>query len=323
MKTLLFIDNVTPTPYDLNTFRTQGMGGTESTVVRIAEALSALMDVRVEQHNRDFSSGLYHPSGYTRSADYVIVLRNPYEVIRARERFPKAKVYLWCHDLPTPALGHALPALHQGNGVLAVSDWHRTQILETLKAGGFTGGFPIQTVYNPIEDDLTPDETPVDRNKLIFVSSPHKGLDNAYLHFQYLLRFNPDFRLFVANPGYLPSDTQAHAAVVPLGSLPYDQVIAHLRSSLCLFFPNQVFPETFGRVLAEANAVGTPVLTHNLGASREVVDRPEQEIVDCNDPKQVVDRVMMWYNGERPTIRGKKQFRLSNVIRTWLQKVLK
>lgn len=323
MKTLLFIDNVTPTPYDLGTFQTKGMGGTESTVVRIAEALAGIMDVRVEQHNRELSTSFYHPKGATRNADYVIVLRNPYDLIEAKKRFPAAKVYLWCHDLATQALGNALSVIQSSNGIIAVSDWHRTQILESLKAMGFMGGLPIHTVYNPIEDELVPDETAVNRNKLLFVSSPHKGLDHAYRNFKYLLRFNPDFRLYVANPGYLPSDTQVQSAVIPLGTLPYSEVIAQMRSSLCLFFPNQTFPETFGRVLAEANAVGTPTLTHGIGATREVVDRPEQEIVNCNDPKAVVDRVMLWHNGERPTIRGKKQFRLSNVIRSWLQKVLR
>jgi glycosyltransferase involved in cell wall biosynthesis len=49
-----------------------------------------------------------------------------------------------------------------------------------------------------------------------------------------------------------------------------------MRSALCVFYPNFVLPETFGLVFAEANAVGTPVLTHDCGAAAEVLAAHEQ-----------------------------------------------
>lgn len=332
MKTVLFIDTVCPKPYDLNTFQTEGLGGTEATVVRIAEGLAAtgLFNVVVKQHNRVEWSfhGAAYVSSYDMSRflggpDYVIVLRDPRTLLEAKNRFPKAKHYLWTHDLPAPALGRSIEILNESNGVLCVSNWHRVQTIEMLKTSGYDGRFPVQVVYNPIEDDLKPSGEPYDKNSLAFVSSPHKGLTRTLELFRALLRFNPDFTLYVANPGYFLQEEQKQDRVVYLGTLSYSKVIETLQKSLCLFFPNTSFPETFGRVLAESNAVGTPALTHGIGATWEVCDRPDQEIVDCRDPKAVVDRIMAWHGGERPTVRGKKEFRLSNVVRSWIDRVLK
>lgn len=333
MKTVLFIDTVCPKPYDLNTFQTEGLGGTEATVVRIAEGLAAtgLFTVAVEQHNRyeyEMSSPVHylyeHENDYPYlNPDYVIVLRDPNALVSAKKRFPKSKHYLWTHDLASSQLGQSLEILNKSDGLLCVSNWHRVQTIEALKPAGYDGRFPVQVLYNPIEDDLKPSEEPYDKNALAFVSSPHKGLTRTLELFRALRRFNPDFTLYVANPGYFVQKEQEQEGVVYLGSLDYSQVIKTLQRSLCLFFPNTSFPETFGRVLAESNAVGTPALTHGIGATWEVCDRPDQEIVDCRDPKAVVDRVMSWYSGERPTVRGKKEFRLSNVIRSWIQRVLR
>lgn len=327
-RTVLFIDTTTPRPYNLNTFLTEGMGGTESTVVRVAEALSKIesLNVVVEEPQKigtTESKVTYTTLGSTAHADYVVVLRNPFELVSARYRFPKAKIYLWSHDVPTPGLNHAKEILKASQGVLCVSDWHRVQTIETLKAAGYKGEYPVITVYNPIEDDLKPDNTPYDKNKLLFLSSPHKGLEWALELFQNLRNFNPDFKLHVANPGYLTYKSHWQENVTALGPIPYREVVRELRSSLCLFFPNYVFPETFGRVIAESNAVGTPVLTHGLAATWEVCDRPDQEIVECRDPKTVIDRVLLWHKGDRPSVRVKKEFRLSNVVSTWLRKVFK
>lgn len=326
--TVLFIDTTCPKPYDLHTFQTEGLGGTEATVVRIAEGIAAtgLFNVAVEQHNRTelgIGTALYVEPNKFPSADYVICLRDPAALRLSKIRFPRAKSYLWTHDLSGPWMGRSLDLLNQTNGVLCVSEWHRLQTIEALKPVGYDGRFPISVVYNPIEEDLNPDGTSYDKNSLAFVSSPHKGLSHALDIFRNLKNFNMDFTLYVANPGYFLQEEQQQDGVVYLGPVSYHKVIETLRKSLCLFFPNRSFPETFGRVIAEANAVGTPVLTHALGATREVCDRPDQEIVDCGDPRAVITRVMNWYSGDRPTVRGRKEFRLSNVIKTWIQKVLK
>lgn len=324
MAQVLFIDGVCNKPYSLDTLKSEALGGTEGTCVRIAEALRAT----VEQHNREQSdiSARYFPLGAELGApSHVVCLRDPNSLTEARRRFPRAKLYLWLHDLVGPEMGRALPVIEAAKveAVICVSKFHRMQAVEVLKAFGYTGQFPIRVIYNPVDDDLRPDETPYDRNKLVWLSSPHKGLDYGLELFQGLRRFNPDFRLVVANPGYLESKTTQVDGVEVVGCLPHSGGVDHLRSALCLFFPNVVFPETFGLVFTEANAVGTPVITHPFGAACEVLDLPHYETVDCRHPKAVIDRVMGWWEHGRPTVRCKPQFRLSRVIQSWKKELLK
>lgn len=324
---ILFYDVCNPKPYDTNVLAKEGLGGTEATVVRVSNALTkAGLCVTVEQNREDCfpaspDDAFYCPlECQSQAAKHVIALRSPKVLRRLSERFSAAKLYLWMHDLPVAELYlpffDDLVALNVT--VITVSEWHKTQTVEMFKSAGYTGQFPIIKIHNPIADDLVPDGTVYDKNKLVFFSSPHKGLDLALHIFKNLRTFNPDFKLYIGNPGYIADpDMDGLEGVIPLGSLAQGDMLSHVRSSLCVFYPNVVFPETFGLVMAEANAVGVPVVTHELGAAREVLDQPHYEIVNCRDPRAVIERVMLYYKGERPTVRGKAAFRLSTICQTW------
>lgn len=322
---ILFIDEVCNKPYDPHVLANEALGGTEATVVRVAEGLAAtgLFRVQVEQHCRsivseprenDDGAGYAH-IGWEDHADYVISLRSPDTLRRAKERFPKARHYIWNHDLMVPTTAQALVSQTDYTAI-AVSNFHRTQIQDTLYPQGYTGQFPVKVIYNPIADDLVPDSTPIDPNKLVWTASPHKGLDYALAIFNNLRSFNRDFTLYIANPGYLDSKGDLPDGVVSLGKLPHNECVQHVRSALALWYPNTVFPETFGLILAEANAVGTPVLTHPIGAAREVLFHPS-ETLDCRNVRTVIDRVMAWHSGNRPKVKANPKFHLSAVIASW------
>lgn len=321
-RVVLFVDGTAPRSYDPTTFTKEGLGGTESTVIRVAEGLAAtgLFVVYVETHNRTENvqfGALYCKPETCQHADYIISLRYPQLIPLMQKRFPRARHYLWCHDLAQPSTARDMVAL-SGFEAIAVSNYHKIQMTEVMKPQGYTGQFPVKVVYNPIDDDLLPDETPVDHNKLVWFSSPHKGLDYALGVFANLRNFNERFLLYVANPGYLENGARSEPQVNVLGSLPHRDVIHHVRSSLCVFYPNPVFPETFGLVLAEANAVGTPVITHPIGAAPEVLFHPA-ELTDCRNPKNVIDRVMAWHSGARPKVKANPKFRLSAVVKAWMR----
>lgn len=322
---ILFLDECCNKIYDPHVLATEALGGTEATVVRIAEGLAktGLFEVYVEQHCRSEDRSDFHaryvPPDRVHDPDYVISLRLPQTLGKAKVRFPKAKHYLWNHDLMGPDFSRDLIAL-SGFEAIAVSNFHKTQMQEQLKPMGYSidRHFPIRVLYNPIDDDLQPDDTPVDRNKLVFFSSPHKGLEYTLEVFKNLRSFNSEFCLYVANPGYYPDAGGNLCGLRNLGALRHESIIGHVRSSLCVFYPNTVFPETFGLVFAEADAVGTPVITHNMGAASEVLFHP-YEYLDCRNPKAVIERVMSWYNGDRPRVKARKEFWLSSVIKNWIR----
>lgn len=348
MSAVLFFDPVCDRPYDSETLRRQAMGGTEATVVRVADALGAL----VVQHNRTSASGRYQPPRRDPAITHVIVNRDSHALPAVRELYPNARIYLWLHDRVRPrskrarrlaADAEVLRAL--AVKMICVSDTQRHAVEAALRWMRVGDHVSACTVYNPVDDALQPDGSPVDESKLVFLSSPNKGLRFALDAFRAVRRAMPDMRLIVGNPGYKEGDGARLEGVVYLGPQPQPRIHAEVRTALCTFFPNFVIPETFGLVFAESHALGTPVLTHDCGAALEVLGDPAQvlpvttakrsyEAVLGGCPTRwrhwpaqtaamlglfdiYVDRIRAWRAGARPVTRPDPRFALSAVTRRW------
>jgi glycosyltransferase involved in cell wall biosynthesis len=326
---ILFVDPVCNKQYDPNVLLTEPLGGTEATITRLAEGMAELgHSVRVTQHNRQTATKFkaeYTP--FKENADFkathVIVLRSPNMLRVAQKQYPKAKLYLHCHDLfDTKVWADGAQACVDTQAVpIFVSDWHKQEFYHLLQAINFKGYIPTRRIYNPIDTNLVPDETEVDKNKVVFFSSPHKGLEHTLKVFECFSNFEDlkDMKLHIANPGYFKDleSLSKYKNVVNLGPLPHSEVIKQVRSSLCVLHLNGVYPETFGLVHAEANAVGTPFLTSRYGANQETYDHP-QELIDVMDNKAVIDRIISWKKYGRPKVRANPQFRLNKIVREWL-----
>lgn len=327
---ILIVDPVGSKPYSLRTLNTEPLGGSEATVVRVATALAAKgHQVRVTQHNRSepvTESGVeYTPFGTSNDfkPTHVIVQRAPLVLYTARKQYPQAKLFLHCHDLfGGEAWFKGFQALVDTQTVpVLVSDFHKSQMYDTMKSLNFEGQIPSRRIYNPIDEDLRPDGTLVDPNKLLFFSSPHKGLEHTLKVFKQFANFPElkEMKLYVSNPGYFKDHELTDLRnVVNLGALSHPDAINHVRSSFAVLHLNGVYPETFGLVQAECNAVGTPFLNSKLGAVPETADHPA-ELIDVNDEKQVIDRMIQWVRLGRPKVRGTPHLRTSRVIRDWLE----
>jgi glycosyltransferase involved in cell wall biosynthesis len=125
-----------------------------------------------------------------------------------------------------------------------------------------------------------------------------------------------DMKLYVANPGYFADGVTNGSHVLSLGPLPHSEVLHHVRSALGVFHLNPTFPETFGLVHAECNAVGTPFLSSRLGATPELCDHPA-ELIDVMDNKAVIERIIEWKTLSRPRVRGQPNFRMTKILREW------
>jgi glycosyltransferase involved in cell wall biosynthesis len=326
---ILIVDAVCPKPYDPQVFANEALGGTEGTVIRVAEGLAAQgIEVRVTQHNRKEEGrygAVYTQFGANNDyrATHVIVLRAPLVLRTARKQYPNAKLFLWCHDLfSADGWNEGFRAVVETQTIpVVVSDFHKTQMYDVLRAIKFEGQIPSRRIYNPIDEDLRPDGTPVDKNKLVFFSSPHKGLEHTLKVFEQFQNFKElkDMKLYVANPGYFPNGdvNVGHQALVKnLGPRTHSNVISEVRSALCVLHLNNVFPETMGLVHAECNAMGTPFLSSRLGATPELADHPG-ELIDVMDNKAVIERIIQWKTIDRPRVRGAAHLRLSRILREW------
>lgn len=325
-KRILFLDSTCPDPYDSETLASKPQGGTESTVTRVAEGLASRgHDVILAQHNRKHPGqgrvayvGFDHLDHIHQKPHAVIALRRPELVDKARTMYPDARRFLWLHDFNQQDVVQAYPQL-QGTRIVAVSQTHKSTVLSAFLSQIQTvHGVTVDYVYNPISDDLKPDSTPVNARKLVFFSSPHKGLEQALQILESVRRFDPTYELHIANPGYYRSYNGKRDGVVNHGTMTHAEVIEQVRGALCVLHPNFVFPETFGIVTAEALAVGTPILTTPFGATREVMGENGKYLIKTPELKPWVDRILQWGNGERPVMTvPSAEFRLSNVLNRW------
>lgn len=349
MSPVLFYDPVCQQPYDTRTLHTQAMGGTESTLVRVADALGAW----VMQHNRTHDWERYRTPQRLAGITHLIVNRDSRALSYLKELCdPGTRVYLWLHDRFHPQsrrarwLAATAPLLRESAATaVCVSDWQRAGVEATLRSIGLAEVVRALTIYNPVDDALRPDGTALDPNKLVFFSSPNKGLDFALDAFGELRRAVPQLRLLIGNPGYKEGDTAQRPGVEFLGALAQPRMHAQVRGALCTFAPNFRIPETFGLVYAESHALGTPVLTHDCGAAAEIVgDRQQLLPVGAaarwyeaavralpahwrRGPARLaaaagifdayVERVRDWRSGARPQPGPDPRFRLSVITEQW------
>jgi glycosyltransferase involved in cell wall biosynthesis len=314
------LDPCCAAPYGPASLTDGGLGGTEATVLRVALALRGAFAMRLFQKPRGTAEAVagldLAPAGAALrpgAADAFLVINSWKVALRLRRAHPHTPIGLWLHVFPgrhNRAMGPALAGA--GIGVTCVSASHARALR------GFAGAdVQIGHVWNPLAPGLVPDATPRDPDLLLFASAPHKGLAEVYARFRTLRARLPSLRLEVADPGYLAWDAGTPpAGVRPLGTLRHADLVARMRRALCLFYPQTRFAETFGLVMAEANAVGTPVLVQaGLGANDEVVADPAQRI-DATDDALIAARIAAWRAGY-PSVSGNPGFALDRVAQDW------
>ena len=318
-----FVDTLAPRPYSAHPASLAGLGGTEMTLIRVAQALRCEGTIEVRQRvrqNREAMPGLaFVPFDPAVPADAFVVINSWKVASMLRRSHPDARILLWLHVFPgrhNRAMGDDL--VRKRIEVVCVSRSHARWVRTYLGHDRID----IHTIPNPVDDDLLPDATCRDPDLLLFASSPHKGLDQVFHAFAAARRQIPSLRLAFADPGYLRWPTGSPpAGSTDLGRLSQQELHGWMRRSLCLFYPQTRFAETFGLVIAEANAVGCPALVHRgLGANDEVAG--PQQCLDATEPGQIIDRLRQWRR-RFPIIHTNPDFRLARVQAAWRDLLLK
>jgi len=333
---ILFYDVATPKNYtDLTRLET-GLGGTEATITRIAHALSEKYSVIVAQHCRmpeeeTESNGVRYVSLATANQltpDIVILLRKRDWLERVATIFPRARRYFWMHNMPSKDLYFSRKFFQQGDyQIIAVSDFHKEQIQRRLNGQWHQKLLnpkhlqyktpKINRIYNPIDENLSKDNTIWQPEKMILASSPYKGLDQNLTAFAEVVEIFPEYHLVIAT--YAPWDTKQKLPnnVTFLGSIPQQQLNKHIRESFCMFYPQYKRMETFGLVYAEANALGTPVLAHDFGAAKEILSNKDQ-LIDGKNIKSIIQKINDW-RIKRPFVTANPAFKLNQVKKSWIE----
>lgn len=325
-KRILILDTYSPSPYDpliLET-NTHGTGGTEAVVTKIAEELGKTHHIVLAQAARkkivQFNA-LYSPifpHFLTEKWDHIIAIRDSNLALYIRTFYPVTPIWLWLHDLiDTHYHLNFKKNFDKNIKLITISAFQSKLVKNLVKLDPYaTYSLDIHQIPNPIDDNIVPENTPIDLNKLVYCSAPNRGLEDTLKIFAKAKKINKNFELYLSCPGYKKLESSSQEGVKVLGSLSHKENIKNMRNALCLFYMNNIFPEPFGLVFAEANAIGTPVLTHDFGGAKEILSNKEQ-LINTHDEQSVLERLMLWHNGARPKVYLDEKFRFSNVIKLW------
>ena len=340
---ILIVDIKASENYDFHYMESHSIGGTESTILRVARELALEHNVFISQLNRterfveEGITYIHNPESLTQKENVpdIVIIRSKYRVLtNYHSAYPKAKLFVWAHNFQRiEILGRRHRIAKTNAQVICVSKCHRDHI-DNILNGGLSWVFrifslqfkkiPVTYVYNLIDSGYTKTDEPYDKNKLFFFSTPNKGLKEVMVNFIELLKQAPNYHLYIAGSGQKTLEDFAYDfgkeslspdSVTILGQIPKEEIISHLRSSYCVFYPQYVHAETFGLVFIEANCVGTPVIAHAFGAANELLS--SEQLVDARNSEEVVNRVLLWQKNGRPEVSCAEKLQLSNIMQKW------
>ncbi len=162
------------TDWDENTLEAKGHGGSETAAIEVARWIKKKTGRRVKIFQQRSAISTM-PSGveYLPVEELKGYLNNiePYAHIAWRHpsRLTWAKSFIWCHDLQCPGASQA----QNYDKIVALSEFHKNYLIET-------NGVPKDKIvlgYNGINpDDFNVEHEPRDPLKVVFSSSPDRGL---------------------------------------------------------------------------------------------------------------------------------------------------
>jgi len=331
---ILLCDSSHPKSYDYDNLSQQAIGGTESSLLRLAAILAAqqhqvtIFQQARQQTKQQSQVSFIGPNQieHLKQVDAIVVLRKDQQLKHWQQRFPEAQTFLWLHTYKKwefifkRLFKHNRQAVIIGNSQTHAQHLHQ-QLHENLLGRFMTRlGIPkldVRCAYNPVPQPRLKQNINRDINKLIFLSAPNKGLAEVLACFEKARAVMPNLTLYVANPGYREQTTIEQTGVRVLGALPQTDLWQHLASSLCVFYPQTTFAETFGLIYAEANALGTPVLGHDIGAAREILDSANP-LIDCHNSQLVIKTLQHWQEN-LPAVNYRDSFADKAIYQQWIQ----
>lgn len=274
-------------PFDALTLEDQPLGGTETAVIRLTEALAA------RQHSVTVYSK--HPSPRSSGVKYISlnnfkegfqtdVLIGVREWLACLVGAKTKRRYFWTGDAydqsATFGIGDRRVS-NQISGLICVSAWHAA----TLSSHS---SFPIEKTYvcrNGIHLPYFEKKRLRGRKTLIYSSTPYRGLELVPTIFRELRKRHPEVNLNVFS-GYkvygggeghdlnafeeLSTKLKAEPGINLHDNITQELLAERFLESSILFYPN-TFPETSCITALESQAGGCVVLTSNLGAMSETV----------------------------------------------------
>lgn len=291
MKIAFFPDSMAS--FHGHSLKERPLGGMETAVIRLAEALHDLGNeviVFSNLENPPLSEPLYLPRPRLAHLGEVDVFVGIREWRTCFLPVQCAKNFFWTGDsydlMQNMGMGDRRVA-DKIDAFLAVSDWHAREICSR-------SGFPKEKTYvlrNGIYAEYFKDcdETKRDKRRLIYSSTPYRGLKFLPQIYKTLKPEFPDMSLHIFSDYkvYGEQANQAYAGLIQeqkllekefseidgcymQGGVTQQQLAREMMLSGILAYPN-TFEETSCITAMEAQAAGCVVVTSNLGALPETI----------------------------------------------------
>jgi len=181
-----------------------GIGGSETAVVHMARELCrrghqvrVLSDCEPYQGIHDGVEYLHFPAIQhlpTQTPDILVTSRQP-EIVLAEDKLQPKATLLWVHDIhcgsPTTRMHEAFLRIDR---CLCLSEWHRGFFLDVYP---FLNPATVLVTRNGIDTSLYAREPRKEGNRLIFSSSPNRGLDVLLEYLPEIEAQVPDVELHV------------------------------------------------------------------------------------------------------------------------------
>ena len=285
-KLICFIDNGGwGEPWDGETLRTKGLGGSETWTIEYAETLALKPNNKVivfcncGETEKDYNNVTYiQIQNFINFAlqnmiDICLVSRyTEYVFLCDKVDFTIGKLYLVLHDIAIE--GDIIPVSDKLNGILCISEWQKQQFLEL---------FPVfKNKTHIISYGIETEEIQLENKKkysFIYPSFPNRGLLYLLKMFPKIVERYPDAKLNVfcnldlAYLHYAKEEIdeirtllqQQSAYVTNHGWVNKETLKRYWSESHIWFYPS-TFAETCCRVAMEASASKTFAICNDLGA---------------------------------------------------------
>ena len=79
--------------------------------------------------------------------------------------------------------------------------------------------------------------------------------------------------------------------------LPVIEILGQLKSALCVFFAKPKFITSFCLIITDTDALGTPLMANNIGASSEL-KCDINPMIDCNCGELIINTLWSGSNSE-------------------------
>lgn len=181
--------------FDEELYKTKPMGGSETALIQVAAWLKALTGRRVIVFNMRekplvADSGVeYLPASQLNA--YMATFRPAAHIAwRHNIKVTNAPTYLWCHDLITPTV----EAQQNFDKIMCLSQFHQSYV-QALQGVQDDNVFLTRNGLDPRKFDfLRPEKNP---NKIVWMSSPDRGLERAMLVLDEVRKSKPGVELHV------------------------------------------------------------------------------------------------------------------------------